>query len=237
MYRQTNPWSADPIKRRKAFRDLHLRTGDVVIAQTTLIDTESPIAEEKMSELMMRAEFPGITDHLNMCAQDYAWPWRRSDNDVELEYFGSQYYAGALHNYCFHGRGCRIFISGDTYKGFFASGMRHGSGTMIYSNGDVYEGSWSRNEREGKGRYIEQATKNVYEGGWREGRKYGEGVTHWKKAEEGESMCRVCWECKVDAAFFDCGHVVCCLGCARRVDTCPVCRKKVLSALKLYYVA
>jgi hypothetical protein len=31
--------------------------------------------------------------------------------------------------------------------------------------------------------------------------------------------------------------VVACLMCAREVQNCPVCRKRVLSAMKLYYVA
>ena len=84
---------------------------------------------------------------------------------------------------------------------------------------------------------IEANTGNQYTGGWQFDRKFGEGITYWKAAQEAERLCRICWEEAADAVFYDCGHVVACLGCARRMETCPLCRKRVLSTVRCYYAS
>lgn len=52
-------------------------------------------------------------------------------------------------------------------------------------------------------------------------------------ADEQIKLCQVCYEEEMDALFFPCGHVCACLGCARQVDICPVCRDAVKKAVRV----
>ncbi|KAJ9631719.1 hypothetical protein H2203_000119 [Taxawa tesnikishii (nom. ined.)] len=154
-----------------------------------------------------------------------------------IRYFGQSFYNGGLLNGDYHGEGHLIYLSGDEYDGSFSHGKRQGQGSMTYQNGDTYKGEWQQDTHHGQGTYTEAKTGNVYSGGWEEGRKCGEGVTYWKVSEEEKKLCRICVENEVDAAFYDCGHVVACRECANQVVDCPVCRKRVRDVLKLYYMA
>jgi hypothetical protein len=232
---ERNMTQAEAVKRRKTFQDLALRPGVIVIFQR-----QSPGLDEEewTNRIVENCGFPDLKSYLRMHALDAAFPTRTNETATyTLDYFGQEYYQGSLKCHEAHGEGTMIKYSGDTYRGWFHMGKRHGSGRMSYTNGDAYTGSWARDQHSGAGRYVDAATQNVYEGGWKDGRRYGEGITHWKRAEEGEKVCRVCWEELADAALNDCGHVVACLNCARRVENCPVCRRKVASALKLWFVS
>ena len=39
--------------------------------------------------------------------------------------------------------------------------------------------------------------------------------------------CKICYCRGINALFAGCGHLVCCLVCAYRVDKCPICRVRV----------
>ena len=39
--------------------------------------------------------------------------------------------------------------------------------------------------------------------------------------------CKICYCRGINAVFAGCGHLVCCLVCAYRVDKCPICRVQV----------
>ena len=41
--------------------------------------------------------------------------------------------------------------------------------------------------------------------------------------------CKVCYARDINAVFAACGHLVCCMTCAARVDRCPICRVPVRS--------
>jgi len=178
-----------------------------------------------------------LDKYLLSAVKDQLWPEQNDSNGlpVTLDYFGSEHYVGPLFSHLAHGEGRKTHSNGDMYMGTFALGARHGKGRMVFCNGDTYDGDWVEDAQEGHGKYIEGDSGNVYEGGWLSNRKHGEGVTHWKRAEESEKLCRVCYESAAEAAFYDCGHVVACLACARKVDVCPICRKRVVSAIKLFY--
>jgi len=49
-----------------------------------------------------------------------------------------------------------------------------------------------------------------------------------------KGMCKICWVQSVDCALVDCGHLMC-VKCAVNVNTCPFCRRKVITRVKLYY--
>ena len=57
-----------------------------------------------------------------------------------------------------------------------------------------------------------------------------------KKAKGGEQMCVVCFDGSIHAAFVPCGHLVCCLACAQKLDgrPCPICKHLVEMVLKTY---
>lgn len=154
-----------------------------------------------------------------------------------IDYLSQPFYEGQLKNLLHHGQGHLIYLNGDEYTGSFAHGHREGHGTMAYQNGDIYEGSWLQDCHDGYGTYTEKQTGNVYKGAFKDGKKYGAGTTYWKTSEEQSRLCRICFGGEANAAFYDCGHVVACADCARRVEDCPICRRRVRDVLKLYYTA
>jgi hypothetical protein len=217
------------IKHRRSFAQVDLHNAAIVIVAL-------PLSNEQPSNLAARAAFADPSSYLTFCNFARNFPLKLTGHFIQ-NHFSSQYYKGDIHNGHRHGHGNMIYHSGATYEGTFRLDQRHGHGLYTFQNGDTYDGDWVDNQQHGTGTFVEAATGNTYVGGWKNDKKFGEGVTHWKNAQEAERLCRICWEDAADAVFYDCGHVVSCLQCAREVQNCPVCRKRVLSAMKLYYVA
>lgn len=48
--------------------------------------------------------------------------------------------------------------------------------------------------------------------------------------------CILCYSQKADVAFVDCGHMIVCSDCGKKLDKkkCPICRRKILKLLKIY---
>ncbi|KAF2005384.1 hypothetical protein P154DRAFT_457353 [Amniculicola lignicola CBS 123094] len=229
LFEEEDLTTVHPIRLRRSFaqNDLH---------NTTVIIATFPLTDEQRESLAVRAVFADPQQYLVFRANARNSPSKLTGH-FTYNYFSSQYYKGEYKNGHQHGHGMCIYHSGATYEGSFRLGLRYGHGLYTSQNGDTYDGEWVANQQHGTGTFVEATTGNTYVGGWKQDKKFGEGVTHWKNAQETERLCRICWEDEADAAFYDCGHVVACLPCARRVDSCPVCRKRVLSAMKLYYVA
>lgn len=217
------------IKNRRSFLQVDLHN-------TSIIVVAIPRTDEQRSALADRALFADPQSFLTYRIFARNFP-SRLNGHFTYNYFSSEYYKGEIKNGHRHGHGKMFYHSGATYEGNFQLGQRHGHGLFTFQNGDTYDGDWVDNQQHGSGTFVEAATGNTYVGGWKNDKKFGEGVTHWKNAQEEERLCRICWEDAADAAFYDCGHVVACLQCAREVQSCPVCRKRVLCAMKLYYVA
>jgi hypothetical protein len=219
-----------PLKGRKSFSSNDVQSTGIIVYTY-------PLSPERREALSDRAVFADLQSFLAFRAKARNFP-SAMNGYFTHSYFSSQYYKGEFKNGHRHGQGFRIYHSGATYEGSSRLSQRHGDhGRYTYQNGDTYDGQWVANQQHGTGTFTEAATGNMYMGGWKNDKKFGEGVTHWKNAQETERLCRICWEDGADAAFYDCGHVVACLPCARQVENCPVCRKRVLSAMKLYYVA
>ncbi|KAJ4988669.1 ubiquitin carboxyl-terminal hydrolase [Stagonosporopsis vannaccii] len=217
------------IKNRRSFLQVDLHSTSVIIVAMTQ-------TSEQRSALAARAAFADLQSFLTYRTFARNFPTNLNGH-FTYDYFSSEYYKGEIKNGHRHGHGKMFYHSGATYEGTFQLGQRHGHGVYTFQNGDTYDGNWVDNQQHGSGTFIEATTGNTYVGGWKNDKKFGEGVTHWKNAQEEERLCRICWEDAADAAFYDCGHVVACLQCAREVQNCPVCRKRVLAAMKLYYVA
>lgn len=217
------------IKNRRSFLQVDLHDTSVIIVAI-------PQTSEQRSALAARAAFADPHSFLVYRAFARNFP-SHLNGHYTYNYFSSEYYKGEIKNGHRHGHGKMLYHSGATYEGSFQLGQRHGHGLYTHQNGDTFDGDWVSNQQHGSGTFVEAATGNTYVGGWKNDKKFGEGVTHWKNAQEEERLCRICWEDAADTAFYDCGHVVACLQCAREVQNCPVCRKRVLCAMKLYYVA
>ena len=45
------------------------------------------------------------------------------------------------------------------------------------------------------------------------------------------SKCKVCMDADIDCVILDCGHLVTCKQCGKKLTECPICRQKVLEVL------
>ena len=221
--------TANPIRRRRSFSHEDIHNANIIIVQR-------PLSDEDSAKLMGEGKCADPQTYLQYMSSIRNFP-EYSSGTFTLDYFSAEYYCGDLKCGKPNGRGTRISHDNTKYSGNFVQGARHGKGHLTYANGDIYEGDFEQGLPNGQGTFTELATGNVYEGGWKAGKKFGEGITRWKVAQEAEHVCRICWEEEADSAFWDCGHVVACIGCARRVDVCPVCRRRVLGTCKLFYVS
>mmetsp|Transcript_37609 Transcript_37609/g.52231 ORF Transcript_37609/g.52231 Transcript_37609/m.52231 type:complete len:149 (-) Transcript_37609:144-590(-) len=48
-----------------------------------------------------------------------------------------------------------------------------------------------------------------------------------------ERVCAVCWMEPISAVFKGCGHLCCCVNCAKKLRQCPICRKPS-EAIRVY---
>lgn len=49
-----------------------------------------------------------------------------------------------------------------------------------------------------------------------------------------EDLCKICMENPINCCLLDCGHLVACLDCGKRLTECPVCRQYVVRALRTF---
>lgn len=229
MWEEVDISTTRTLKHRRTFTQLDLHNTSILIAGM-------PVTAEQKSTLADRAAFADPQAYMKFRAFARNFP-HKLHGHFTYNYFSGEYYKGEIVNGYRHGHGTLIYHSGAIYNGSFRLNQRHGHGLYTFQNGDTYDGDWVDDQQHGTGTYVEATSGNTYVGGWQNNKKFGEGVTHWKNAQEAERLCRICWDGEAEAAFYDCGHVVACLTCAREVQNCPVCRKRVLSAMKLYYVA
>ena len=236
--KQTKPlefWEEDDIATarslsvRNSFAREELVNGCIIVIQDQLSD-------ETKNNLRGEGIFVDPHAYLRALGEERTFP-NLANGTFTLNYFSSEYFSGSLRYHMPHGEGKKIYHNADVYTGSFVMGQRHGHGQMTFANGDTYEGQWVNGLQQGQGTSIELETGNRYEGNWKVGKKYGEGVTYWRMAQEEQRSCKICWEEEADAVFIDCGHVVSCLACAKQVRDCPICRRSVSKAIKLYLVA
>jgi hypothetical protein len=155
--------------------------------------------------------------------------------EIIIDYLSQPFYQGQVNSLNqYHGYGHLIYLNGNEYFGNFSHSQRSQYGKMTYANGDTYDGQWAMDQPHGHGTYTHQRTGNVYTGNWQEGKKSGTGTTYHKVSEEDAKLCRICYTTEVNAAFYECGHVLACVECARRLEECPICKRRIRDVLKLY---
>lgn len=49
-----------------------------------------------------------------------------------------------------------------------------------------------------------------------------------------ENCCKICMELPIDCVLLECGHVVTCTQCGKRLNECPICRQYVVRAVRIF---
>ncbi|XP_059401107.1 E3 ubiquitin-protein ligase RNF34-like isoform X2 [Carassius carassius] len=49
-----------------------------------------------------------------------------------------------------------------------------------------------------------------------------------------ESLCRICMDAVIDCVLLECGHMVTCTKCGKRMSECPICRQYVVRAVHVF---
>ncbi|XP_036922459.1 E3 ubiquitin-protein ligase rififylin isoform X2 [Sturnira hondurensis] len=49
-----------------------------------------------------------------------------------------------------------------------------------------------------------------------------------------ENLCRICMDSPIDCVLLECGHMVTCTKCGKRMNECPICRQYVIRAVHVF---
>ncbi|MGH0165586.1 UNVERIFIED_CONTAM: hypothetical protein FKN15_049454 [Acipenser sinensis] len=74
-----------------------------------------------------------------------------------------------------------------------------------------------------------------------ENRKSLENVDNSKTADDekmhlnsDDNLCRICMDAVIDCVLLECGHMVTCTKCGKRMSECPICRQYVVRAVHVF---
>lgn len=54
-----------------------------------------------------------------------------------------------------------------------------------------------------------------------------------KKIDEAD-LCKICMESLIDCVLLDCGHMVSCIKCGKRLAECPMCRQNIVRVIRVF---
>lgn len=49
-----------------------------------------------------------------------------------------------------------------------------------------------------------------------------------------DSLCKICMDSPIDCVLLECGHMVTCTKCGKRMSECPICRQYVVRAVHVF---
>ncbi|XP_054906730.1 E3 ubiquitin-protein ligase RNF34-like isoform X3 [Poeciliopsis prolifica] len=49
-----------------------------------------------------------------------------------------------------------------------------------------------------------------------------------------DNLCRICMDAAIDCVLLECGHLVTCTDCGKRMNQCPICRQYVVRAVHVF---
>nr|XP_057935328.1 E3 ubiquitin-protein ligase rififylin [Doryrhamphus excisus]XP_057935329.1 E3 ubiquitin-protein ligase rififylin [Doryrhamphus excisus]XP_057935330.1 E3 ubiquitin-protein ligase rififylin [Doryrhamphus excisus] len=49
-----------------------------------------------------------------------------------------------------------------------------------------------------------------------------------------ENLCRICMDSPIDCVLLECGHMITCTKCGKRMSECPICRQYVIRAVHVF---
>uniref|UniRef100_A0AAQ4QT87 RING-type E3 ubiquitin transferase n=1 Tax=Gasterosteus aculeatus aculeatus TaxID=481459 RepID=A0AAQ4QT87_GASAC len=48
------------------------------------------------------------------------------------------------------------------------------------------------------------------------------------------NLCKICMDCPIDCVLLECGHMITCTKCGKRMSECPICRQYVVRAVHVF---
>lgn len=63
--------------------------------------------------------------------------------------------------------------------------------------------------------------------------KYFAGAPGIVESSEDE-LCKICMDAAINCVLLECGHMVTCTQCGRRLAECPICRQNVVRAVHIF---
>ncbi|KAH0542586.1 hypothetical protein FGG08_002994 [Glutinoglossum americanum] len=215
-----------PLNLGRSFDHEKLFNGTIMIIQDS-------ISEKETAAIEGNGDFSTVPSYIKFLLDRVNRPETLA-GFVTRSYFSGEQFSGHCKNGRKHGPGTFTYTNGDTYEGHFVADYRQGKGTMTFQNRDTYTGDWKNDVMDGEGKFVFHKTGNVYTGGFRAGRRHGRGTMEYLVADEEQNLCQICYEGEMDSLFYDCGHVCACVECAKQLENCPVCRKAIVSVVKIY---
>lgn len=67
---------------------------------------------------------------------------------------------------------------------------------------------------------------------WREKKDIKEKINQDEISDE--NLCKICMESVVDCVLLECGHMISCVNCGKRLAECPICRQYVVRAVRIF---
>lgn len=49
-----------------------------------------------------------------------------------------------------------------------------------------------------------------------------------------DNLCKICMDLPIDCVLLECGHMVTCTKCGKRMSECPICRQYVIRAVHVF---
>nr|XP_043610842.1 probable E3 ubiquitin-protein ligase XBOS34 [Erigeron canadensis] len=66
-------------------------------------------------------------------------------------------------------------------------------------------------------------------------------VVSMNAGQNGDPLCVVCWEARVEGACIPCGHMASCMSCLHEIESkqgsCPICRVKIDKVIRIYAIS
>uniref|UniRef100_A0A087YG81 Ring finger protein 34a n=1 Tax=Poecilia formosa TaxID=48698 RepID=A0A087YG81_POEFO len=62
----------------------------------------------------------------------------------------------------------------------------------------------------------------------------GGGGNLLKIGNQDDNLCRICMDAVIDCVLLECGHLVTCTDCGKRMNQCPICRQYVVRAVHVF---
>ena len=73
---------------------------------------------------------------------------------------------------------------------------------------------------------------------WRHGERTSWPVpVKYTEADDDWSKCKLCMDAKIDSVILDCGHLVACNQCGKKLTKCPICRQHVVKVHRVALVS
>ncbi|XP_032823401.2 E3 ubiquitin-protein ligase rififylin-like isoform X1 [Petromyzon marinus] len=103
--------------------------------------------------------------------------------------------------------------------------------TLLRRNFVDYKGCCERWELEERVRRLYRDTRQLDK---TEAGEVGTAVLGLTGGPPDENTCKICMDAPIDCVLLECGHMVTCTKCGKRMSECPICRQYVVRAVHVF---